>query len=267
MLDNFSLSVKEGGVYGLLGKNGAGKTTLLYLIAGLLTPTHGQVTFGGIDTRLRYPSVLADMFIVPEEFSLPAITLDRYVQLYSSLYPKFSNDDLNRYLAMFDMDRTVNLGALSMGQKKKVYMSFALACNTSLLLMDEPSNGLDIPAKSAFRRVISAAVSESRIIIISTHQVRDIDRILDHIVIMDNHSVIIDQPVGAITRRLAFNTTNSPERVATALFAMPTLEGTCIVTECGDEMEETDLNLESLFVFALEKPQIVREMFHSPKDC
>ncbi|WP_289225838.1 ATP-binding cassette domain-containing protein, partial [Bacteroides acidifaciens] len=76
VIDDFSMELPAGGVYGLLGRNGAGKSTLLYLIAGLLTPKSGNVAFAGTDTRLRRPKTLADIFIVPEEFNLPSMSLD-----------------------------------------------------------------------------------------------------------------------------------------------------------------------------------------------
>ena len=145
VLHDFSFSLEAGRVYGLLGRNGAGKSTLLYLIAGLLTPKKGKIVFHDINVRSRLPMTLQDMFLVPEEFELPSIPLKKYIELNAPFYPNFSKEDMHKYLHCFEMDMDVNLGALSMGQKKKVFMSFALATNTSLLLMDEPTNGLDIP--------------------------------------------------------------------------------------------------------------------------
>jgi ABC-2 type transport system ATP-binding protein len=174
VLSNFSLEFSEGGIYGLLGKNGTGKSTLLYLIMGLLHPNKGEVLYNGVDTRLRNPDIMSDMFIVPEEYNLPAISLKEYINSLRRFYPRFSEDTLKRCLDGFGMPLDVNLGALSMGQKKKVYMCMALAANTGLLLMDEPTNGLDIPSKSQFRKVVANSMTDDRTIIISTHQVRDV---------------------------------------------------------------------------------------------
>ncbi|MEG0039726.1 MAG: ATP-binding cassette domain-containing protein, partial [Bacteroides sp.] len=159
VLHDFSLSLQQGRVYGLLGKNGAGKSTLLYLMSGLLTPKSGKVLFNHTDVRRRLPVTLQDIFLVPEEFELPAVSLVSYIELNSPFYPRFSKEDMMKYLHYFEMDLEVNLGELSMGQKKKVFMSFALATNTSLLLMDEPTNGLDIPGKSQFRKFIASGMS------------------------------------------------------------------------------------------------------------
>ncbi len=262
VLSDFSLSIDKGGIYGLLGRNGAGKSTLLYLIAGLLSPQRGSVSVDGVDVRLRRPSSLQDIFIVPEEFSLPSIALGEYLRINSRFYPRFSNEDMRRNLETFELDPTINLGSLSMGQKKKAFMCFALACNTSLLLLDEPTNGLDIPGKSRFRKFVVSAMSDDRTILISTHQVRDIDRILDHIIITDSNRVIFDQSVASTLSRLRFATTDSPEEAAAALYAQPSVGGSEIIVP-NDDDSETNLNLESLFEFALRNPELLNSQFTS----
>ena len=166
VLHDFSLSLEKGRVYGLLGKNGAGKSTLLYLMSGLLTPKSGKVVYHDVDVRRRLPITLQDMFLVPEEFDLPPVSLISYIELNSPFYPRFSKEDMVKYLHYFEMDINIDLGALSMGQKKKVFMSFALATNTSLLLMDEPTNGLDIPGKSQFRKFIASGMTDDKTILI-----------------------------------------------------------------------------------------------------
>lgn len=147
VISGLDMELKPGGIYGLLGSNGAGKSTLLYLMSGLLRPQFGSVEFDGVSVWSRQPSTLADIFLVPEEFSLPSVRLDEFVRVNSPFYPRFSQEEMERYLQQFKLDPQIHLGRLSMGQKKKVFIAFALACNTSLLLMDEPTNGLDIPGK------------------------------------------------------------------------------------------------------------------------
>lgn len=198
VFDDFSLSFTEGGVYGLLGKNGTGKSTLLYLIMGLLHPQSGVVLMDGVDTRLRRPDVLADMFLLPEEYDLPAVTLDKYITLVKSFYPRFSEEILERCLATFELPRDVKLNALSMGQKKKAYLCIALATQCRLLLLDEPTNGLDIPSKSQFRKVIAGNVSDEQIIIISTHQVHDVEHLLDHVTLIDNNCILLHDRMDAL---------------------------------------------------------------------
>lgn len=263
VLDDFSLKIDNGGIYGLLGPNGAGKSTLLYLISGLLTPKTGEVKFSGVNTRLRLPETLNDIFIVPEELTLPAVKFDSYVKMNAPFYPRFSYEDLQRHLATFEVGDIARykLSSLSMGQKKKIFMSFALACNTSLLLMDEPTNGLDIPGKAAFRRFIASSASDDKIIVISTHQVRDIDRILDHVIIMDEHRLLLNESINAITDRLAFLATADKDLIARALVAQPGIGGAQIVIE-NDGSLDTEVNLESLFELATTRRDIINALFN-----
>ena len=193
VLEDFSLDFEEGGVYGLLGKNGTGKSTLLYLITGLLRAQKGTVKVDGVDSQKREAETLAELFIVPEEYDLPPVSLKKYVQAIKPFYPRFSEELLEKCLREFEMPLDVNLGALSMGQKKKVYICIALAANTRYLLLDEPTNGLDILSKSLFRKVVVTGMADDKTIIVSTHQVHDVEHLLDHVVIIDRNRVLLDQ--------------------------------------------------------------------------
>ena len=246
VFSDFSLSFEKGAVYGLLGKNGTGKSTLLYLITGLLHPQQGSVLYKGEEVRRRLPSTLSDMFIVPEEFELPSMTMKQYVKLNAPFYPNFSEEQLTQNLALFDFDENVRLGDLSMGQKKKAYMCFALATNTSLLVMDEPTNGLDIPSKSEFRRLIASNMTDEKTIIISTHQVRDIDSLLDHIVIIDQSNVLLNASNADICRRLLFAELPMSEPADGALFVQPSVAGNSAIL-LNEYDEESRMNLELLF--------------------
>lgn len=262
VLSDFSFSLEKGRVYGLLGKNGVGKSTLLYLMCGLLTPKHGRVMYHRVDTRRRLPETLRDVFLVPEEFDLPAVSLIQFVELNSPFYPNFSKEDMMTYLHLFEMDWNIHLGGLSMGQKKKVFMSFALATHTSLLLMDEPTNGLDIMAKSQFRKFIASGMSDERTIVISTHQVRDIDNVLDHVVIMNNSCVLLDESIVCVTERLAFVESDSPALAEEALYKLPSVQGNSLLLP-NREGVETKLNLELLFGAVLANPEKIKNLFHS----
>lgn len=262
VLDHFSLSLNKGNVYGLLGKNGAGKSTLLYLMTGLLTPKTGRVMFNDTDVRRRLPITLSDMFLVPEEFELPPVSLISYVELNSPFYPNFSKEDLVKYLHFFDMNMDVNLNDLSMGQKKKVFMSFALATNTSLLIMDEPTNGLDIPGKSQFRKFMASGMTEDKTIIISTHQVRDIDKILDHVIIIDESQVLLNESTTSITGKLFFTDIEGSSQPEGALFAVPSVQGSHVILP-NVNGEDSDINLELLFNATLANPKEIARLFNS----
>ena len=195
VLDDFSLDFSQSGIYGLLGKNGTGTSTLLYLMMGLLRPQKGIVTIDGTDATLRRPEVLNEMFLVPEEYDLPRISLKKYVKSIKPFYPRFSDELLEKSLANFEMTSDIDLGSLSMGQKKKVYMSIALATNTRYLLLDEPTNGLDILSKSQFRKAVIEGMNDEKTIIVSTHQVHDVERLLDHVCIIERNKVLLNEPL------------------------------------------------------------------------
>lgn len=263
VLDDLNLNVESGKVYGLLGKNGAGKSTLLYLMSGLLTPKSGCVTYHDVDVRRRLPLTLKDMFLVPEEFELPSVSLDDYIELYAPFYPRFSKEDMVKYLELFEMDLHIKqLSSLSMGQKKKVFMSFALATNTSLLLMDEPTNGLDIPGKSQFRKFIASGMNDDRTILISTHQVRDIDKILDHILIMNGQSVLLDASVYDICRNFVFVESEDAELAMKAFYSIPSLQGNMLMLR-NEEGVESEVNLELLFGAVVSDPKKVNDVLNA----
>ncbi|MCI7082863.1 MAG: ATP-binding cassette domain-containing protein [Paraprevotella sp.] len=195
VLKDFSLSFPQGGVYGLLGKNGTGKSTLLYLISGLLRPRHGEVRVDGMLSANRQPEMLREIFLVPEEYDLPSVSLKSYTRALKSFYPRFSDDLLRKCIEVFDLEMDMQLGTLSMGQKKKVYMCVALATGTRVLLMDEPTNGLDILSKSQFRKVVVQGMEEDKTVLVSTHQVHDVERLLDHVTIINGNQVLLHGPL------------------------------------------------------------------------
>ena len=261
VLEDFSMKLDKGSVYGLLGKNGTGKSTLLYLMAGLLRPQTGNVLYKGVDVKKRYPDTLQDMFLVPEEFSLPNVSLKQYVKLNAPFYPNFSDELLNACLRDFDMNEDIHLGELSMGQKKKAFMCFALATNTSLLMMDEPTNGLDIPSKSQFRKVIAAGMSDDKAVIISTHQVRDIDSLLDHVLIMDGSKLLLNESVSTICEKLYFAEQGMNEPTEGALYVQPSVQGHSVILP-NKYGEDSKLNLEVLFNAMLAERERMQQMFN-----
>lgn len=261
VLEDFSMKLDKGSVYGLLGKNGTGKSTLLYLMAGLLRPQTGNVLYKGVDVKKRYPDTLQDMFLVPEEFALPNVSLKQYVKLNAPFYPNFSDELLNACLRDFDMNEDIHLGELSMGQKKKAFMCFALATNTSLLMMDEPTNGLDIPSKSQFRKVIASGMSDDKAVIISTHQVRDIDSLLDHVLIMDGTKLLLNESVSTICEKLLFAEQGMNEPTEGALYVQPSVQGNSVILP-NEYGEDSKLNLEVLFNAILAERERMQQMFN-----
>lgn len=261
VFDNLSLSFDEGKIYGLLGLNGSGKSTLLYLISGLLFPKSGKVLLDGEDVSLRKPLTLSSFYIVPEEFDFPNVTFDRYMKMYAPFYPNFSSETFNRCLDGFEVDTSQKLSKLSMGQKKKALMSFALATNTKYLLMDEPTNGLDIPSKSQFRKVVSSCMTDERTIIVSTHQVKDVENLIDQIAIIGDKKLVFNHSVGEITEKLIFEHSKSGETPQGVIYSQSVLGGSSIVRSKTAVDQETPLDIEFLFNAVLSEPQKINEIF------
>ena len=246
LFNDLNLTLTPGFIYGLLGKNGAGKSTLLKQMAGLLHPDKGEVTIFGYRSTERIPEALQDIFIIPEEFSLPPVSINRYVQINAVFYPKFSIEQFDYYLKEFELEKDGKLSALSYGQKKKFLISFGLAVNARLLIFDEPSNGLDIPSKSQFRKLAAAALNEDKIFVISTHQVRDLENLIDTVVVIENGKIMFNENIGAISEKLSFeqNLNGVPEN---DILYMEEISGKKTGVVKNRTGRETRVDLELLF--------------------
>jgi len=201
---NLNLSLVSGHIYGLLGKNGSGKSTLLKCISGLSFPANGKCFIDGAETSKRRVQTLENLFFLAEEVYVPALTPGQFLKNTAAFYPKFSITDFYAYLKTLDVDPEQAMNNMSYGQQKKVMIAFGLATNASVLIMDEPTNGLDIPSKVQFRKLIASVLNEERCIIISTHQVRDLDSLIDTVLILDNHQIAINSSVDLLTDKLLF---------------------------------------------------------------
>lgn len=255
---NFS----ERSVHGLLGANGVGKTTLLRTVCGLLVPSAGGVTVDGRPSERRLPSMYRDLFFVPEEFDLPPVTLDRYAARTSVFYPRFSAEDFAVNCREMEIDAAVGLDSVSMGQRKKSYIAFALACNTPYLIMDEPTNGLDIPAKSVLKRMLAAQADKGATIIISTHQVADLEKLVDSVTIMDNNGIILSAATRDLEERLVFGPV---ARETPCLYSEQTISGLMGVSENPGGIE-TAIDLTLLFNAAVRNRERLTEIMNRDKN-
>lgn len=204
LFHKLSLELPSGSITGLLGKNGAGKTTLLKLIAGLCHPHQGSVQVMGHNPRKREPSFLGQVFFVPEEFYFPTLSLKNFIRANSGFYPSFDQALMDQLLQAFDLTATGAIDKMSYGQKKKFLISFALATRCRLLVMDEPTNGLDIPSKTVFRKVMASSLNDDQLVLISTHQVKDVENLIDRLVIVDNGRIVMHKDVYEISAQLQF---------------------------------------------------------------
>ncbi len=185
LFDNMDLQLESGAIYGLLGLNGAGKTSLLKLLAGALLPHQGGIEVFGHDPARRQAAHLAALAFVPEDPWVPAIKAATWLGRYAPFRPDFDRGNFQKLAAEFELDPDKLLSRYSYGQRKKFALALALASGARTILLDEPTNGLDIPSKMQFRKVLAAAASEDRIIMVSTHQIRDLENLIDPILIMD----------------------------------------------------------------------------------
>ncbi|MDD3822879.1 MAG: ABC transporter ATP-binding protein [Sphaerochaetaceae bacterium] len=241
------LEIPKGNIYGLLGMNGAGKTTLLKLFSGQLFPLEGTARVLGYDPVRRSPDMLCDLFHLPEEFLLPRMRADEYLKINAPFYPRFDHEALHRYCNEFGLDLTQKLNELSFGQKKKFLLSFGLASNTSLLILDEPTNGLDIPSKSQFRRTVASAMTEDRTFIISTHQVRDMENLIDPIIIIHEGKVVFHNDMESVSERLVMNLEHMEPHANEVLYSEKVPGGWMTIRERKDDETETQVDLETLF--------------------
>jgi ABC-2 type transport system ATP-binding protein len=252
----------QGGIYGLLGENGVGKTTLLHLISGLCFPKNGSCKVFEYESAYRNPEMLKQLFFLPEEFHVQNMLIKDFIKYNSSFYPNFSETQFDVYLNDFHVEKDRKMAELSFGQKKKVMIAFALALNTPITLLDEPTNGLDIPSKAQFRKIVASAFEDSRCILISTHQVRDLESLIDPIIILDRNQVLLNNSVEEITRKLLFSYTSTKPQEA--LYCEQTMQGYASV-QVNEYKEESTLNIETLFNTVVSNKGKIKELFNSNK--
>ncbi|MCK8522024.1 ATP-binding cassette domain-containing protein [Aquimarina sp. D1M17] len=257
VLNDISLDFSSGNIYGLFGENGEGKSTLIKLMAGLLFPKKGYCQMSNNDLSKRRIEDMREVFMVPEDFELPSLSIHKFEKINAPFYPKFSQDQFYDLIREFKLSPQENLSALSFGQKKKVLIAFGVSANTSLLLLDEPTNGLDIPSKSQFRKIMASAVDEGKCIVISTHQVRDLHSLINHVVILGQSKVVFDQPFSSISEKLWFGRAKQ-DRQDQIIYTEPSF-GSRAVLERLDQ-EETEVDLELLFNAVVSNPERINNV-------
>ena len=260
LFSNLNLHLPAGTLCGLLGANGAGKSTLLRLIAGLSFPRGGQCRVLGQDPRRRTPEFLAEIFLLPEEFELPAIAAHSYERRFGCLYPRFDASLFHRLLDELQIPRQQKLHTLSLGQKKKFLLAFGLATQARLLILDEPTNGLDIPAKSQFRRVLIDHFQPDRSFLISTHQVHDLQGLIDSVMVLAQGEILMHETVERLESMLRI--TVEPVQPIDALYAEKALEGFKVVRS-NDGHQESRLDLELMFGLVTAGPDKMRKLLRA----
>ena len=259
VLKNISMDLEPGRIYGLLGENGVGKTTLLTLLCGLKKTQEGTISADGHDPYKREPVLLQDQYYLPDEVAPVNDKALGWAKASGKFWPNFSLEKYEAVLREFEVDPQQKMNAMSAGQLKKTYIAFALACGTRYLYLDEPTNGLDIPSKAQFRSALMKHTREDATIVISTHQVRDLENIIDPIIILDRRDVLLNATLEQIADKLFFDygTTLHPD----ALYSEQ-LPGGFIQVLPNTDKADSKVNIEALFNTVHKHKELLKNLFN-----
>lgn len=258
ILKSITTTLEEGRIYGLLGENGVGKTTLLTLLCGLKKVCSGSITTDGENPFDRTPTLLQNQFYLPDEVLPVAMKAECFAKERGAFWPDYDHSKFLEIMKEFENDPAKKMNQMSAGQLKKTYISLALACGCKYIFMDEPTNGLDIPSKTQFRSAIMKYTSDDSTIVISTHQVRDMENIIDPIIILDRQDVLLNASVEEITSKLYFDygTQLHPE----SLYSEQ-LPGGFIQVYPNTTGEDSKINVEALFNAVRKNKELIKGMF------
>lgn len=258
VLKSITTTLEEGRIYGLLGENGVGKTTLLTLLCGLKKVCSGSITTDGQNPFDRTPTLLQNQFYLPDEVLPIAMKAECFAKERGAFWPDYDHSKFLEIMKEFENDPAKKMNQMSAGQLKKTYISLALACGCKYIFMDEPTNGLDIPSKTQFRSAIMKYTSDDSTIVISTHQVRDLENIIDPIIILDRQDVLLNATVEEITSKLYFDygTQLHPE----SLYSEQ-LPGGFIQVYPNTTGEDSKINVEALFNAVHKNKELIKGMF------
>lgn len=258
VLKSITTTLEEGRIYGLLGENGVGKTTLLTLLCGLKKVCSGSITTDGQNPFDRTPTLLQNQFYLPDEVLPIAMKAECFAKERGAFWPDYDHSKFLEIMKEFENDPAKKMNQMSAGQLKKTYISLALACGCKYIFMDEPTNGLDIPSKTQFRSAIMKYTTDDSTIVISTHQVRDLENIIDPIIILDRQDVLLNATVEEITSKLYFDygTQLHPE----SLYSEQ-LPGGFIQVYPNSTGEDSKINVEALFNAVHKNKELIKGMF------
>ena len=257
IFNDISLEIGNG-IYGLLGENGVGKTTLIHLLCGLLFPWKGECSIDGMNPAKREPALLSRYFFLPEEMQMPSESISPFDTRHSAFYPHFNYKEFEQNLEELKIDRKQKLSAVSYGQQKKAMLAYAFALHTPLLILDEPTNGLDITSRQALKRIISRSIDDDSTLLISTHQAHDFENLLDHLIILGESEILLNRSLDEISQRLLFARTDSlPEN---SIYSEQELPGYFSVLP-NEEEEENTPDIELLYKAMLQVPEKIKSMF------
>ena len=259
VLKHIGMNLEEGKIYGLLGENGVGKTTLLTLLSGLKKPQAGSIDIDSHNPFDREPSFLTEQFYLSDDVNAANMKASAYASNYGKFWERFDMAKFLEIMEVFENDPTQKMNRMSTGQLKKTHIAFALACNTKYLFMDEPTNGLDIPSKAQFRKAIMKYTREDATLLISTHQVRDLENVIDPIIILDKQDVLLNASIEEITQKLYFE--YGSEKMDGALYS-EMIPGGSIQVGLNTAGADSKVNIEALFNTVHQHKELIKGIFN-----
>ncbi len=260
LFNQLDLELSQGKIYGLLGKNGTGKSSLLKLITGVLFPSSGKIHIDQVLSSSRNPQILEKVFFLSEDYDLPSILPHQFINVYAPFYSNFDKHQFDRILDEFKMPLDVKINRMSFGQKKKFLIAFGIASNAKYLLLDEPTNGLDIPSKTQFRQVMASGFSDDQLVVISTHQIRDLSNLIESVIIIENGKIIFSKDVFELENKILFQKSYTNEPHPDMIYGEMTTNGYVQLLE-NKANQPSPIELEVFFNAVLENGEKINQLF------
>lgn len=195
VLEDFNMTLEKGKAYGLLGRNGEGKTTLIRMIMGVIPSDKGEIFYKGKRIRFSDTSYKSEVgYIAEESIFFSWMTIKGLMDFNSSFYPKWNAQKANKFLKRFSLDKKMQIKNLSRGMKLKLGLIIALASEPELLILDDPTSGLDVPTRHDFLKDIIREILEfGTTILFSSHLVHELEGVIEHLSILHHGNLIVDE--------------------------------------------------------------------------
>lgn len=198
------------GIHLLMGANGTGKTTLLHLMAALRYPTSGVCLLDGEELRLRRPSQLCRVQYFSPDMDFPESSVEKMVSRHAPFFPRFDAAMLSRNLAAFGIDSRRKFTSLSYGNAIKARLAYMLALRCEVLLLDEPTVGLDFEGRGQFGRLLMECIDEDQTVVVSTHSLSEFEPLYDSVMFLRDGCLLLQASFGKISRRVMSVVTATP---------------------------------------------------------
>lgn len=248
LLTDFTLRLAPGQIHCIIGKKNEGKTSLMKLISGQLFPSSGKLEVTHLLPGKRSVEVLQNIFYLPEEIVLPPVSMETFESIYAPFYPKYNADNFYKYLNDFTIDNHIDsLDTLPEGEKRKFLIAFAIATHTHVLLLDEPTKGMDSAGIQTTGRLLKREINRKKCILIGTERAVDMDEIGENFFLLKNHRITFNQQLIALQEKLFFGTSANKPDTEGLLYYEETRKNFSFMRKREDTDSVTGINCELLF--------------------